>query len=297
MFKNTKNNKIKNTGILFEILVKKITSQIMQNKQKLNGLTCFKKIFNNKSQMYKEWLLYKTLITQQQNLNSNNINQLLNNINQKRLKYINQDKLNKQKYIAIKYIKEYYDLKQFFNIQLQNYKKYASVYKYFEGIKEPHRYDPVNLMQNKKVVCQNLLNVNINNKTKNISQELQILLRQPKEVRFLANQLMIKNYNKKYQSLTKQQKQLIQLYMQKNHNKRQFYHQFKNRTKQCSSLLYEIINNKRKLLNQIQYKKIVNMLQVVEQKVINGRKITQNNINMLMNMYELTTQLNKIQKD
>lgn len=296
MFKNTKNNKIKNTGILFEILVKKITSQIMQNKQKLNGLTCFKKIFNNKSQMYKEWLLYKTLITQQQDLNSNNINQLLNNINQKRLKYINQDKLNKQKYLAIKIIKQNYDLKQFFNIQLQNYKKYASVYKYFQGIKEPHKYNPVDLMQNKKIVCQNLLNVNINNKTKHMSQQLQVLMDQPKEVRFLANQLMIKGFNKKYQCLTKQQKQLVQLYMQKNHNKRQFYHQFKKKTKQCSLVLYEIVKNKRNLLNQIQYKKIINMLQVVEQKVINGRKITQNNVNMLMNMYDLITQLNKIKR-
>ena len=59
---NKKHNKIKNTGILFELLTRQITVDILNNKKNSSAIKILKKFFNENTELGKENQLYKVLV-------------------------------------------------------------------------------------------------------------------------------------------------------------------------------------------------------------------------------------------
>ena len=60
--KKSKHSKIKNTGLLYEILIRQVTADILDNKNKNLALSIIKKRFDEKTELGKELLLYNALI-------------------------------------------------------------------------------------------------------------------------------------------------------------------------------------------------------------------------------------------
>ena len=59
---NKKHNKIKNTGILFELLTRQITVDVLNNEKNSSAIKILKEFFNINTELGKENELYKVLI-------------------------------------------------------------------------------------------------------------------------------------------------------------------------------------------------------------------------------------------
>ena len=125
-----KHSKFKNTAILFEMLVKQITHEVLTNSNKGVSEAIIKEFFNAKRELAKELKLYNQLVKEKYTkLEEAKI--FLNEIIEERKK-LDENKLNREKYNLVKTIKESYELDKFLSSNLQNYKLLASIYKVFE---------------------------------------------------------------------------------------------------------------------------------------------------------------------
>ena len=59
---NKKHSKIKNTAILFELLTRQITVDVLNSKENTSAVKILKEFFNPKTQLGKEYELYKVLV-------------------------------------------------------------------------------------------------------------------------------------------------------------------------------------------------------------------------------------------
>ena len=125
-----KHSKFKNTAILFELLVKQITHEVLSNSKKNVSETIIKEFFNSKKELAKELKLYNQVVKEKYS-KSDDAKLFLEQIIEERKK-LDDRKLNKEKYNLIKAIKESYELPKFLSSNLQNYKLLASIYKVFE---------------------------------------------------------------------------------------------------------------------------------------------------------------------
>jgi hypothetical protein len=125
-----KHSKFKNTAILFELLVKQITQEVLSNSNKNISEKIIKEFFNSNKELAKELKLYNQL-TKERYTSVDDAKLFLEEIITERKK-IDEGKLAKEKYNLVKTIKESYDLDKFLSSNLQNYKVLASIYKVFE---------------------------------------------------------------------------------------------------------------------------------------------------------------------
>ena len=123
-----KHSKYKNTGVLFELLIRQITADTLDGKDS-PVKTLLKKYFV-KTELGKEYKLYETLLkrTSLTEAKANiTIDTLVNSS-----KTLNRRLIKRQKYNLISEIKEHYDLNKFFNHKLPNYKIHAAFYTLLE---------------------------------------------------------------------------------------------------------------------------------------------------------------------
>ena len=67
MAQRVKHSKIKNTGILFELLSRQITVDVMNDSGKSKAVEMLKKFFNEKTELGKENQLYQALLKENYN--------------------------------------------------------------------------------------------------------------------------------------------------------------------------------------------------------------------------------------
>tara|TARA_R110000803_G_scaffold160539_1_gene224457 strand:+ start:224 stop:640 length:417 start_codon:yes stop_codon:yes gene_type:complete len=126
-----KHSKFKNTGILFELLVKQIASDTLANKDSL-ALEIIKKHFKRGTELNKELRLYQSLT--KENFDNQYQAQEFVNIVLTERSNLNEGILRRQKYNLIKSIKESFAIEDFFKYRVNSYREMASVYKMFENV-------------------------------------------------------------------------------------------------------------------------------------------------------------------
>ena len=131
MSNKIKHSKVRNTGILFELITRQITADIIENKDGL-AVNLLKKYFSPTTQLGKEYELYKILTTESYKSESK-ANHLIEAV-LKTYSKINRSELRREKYNLVSEIKNSYNVNEFFMARIPNYKVYASVYKLFESL-------------------------------------------------------------------------------------------------------------------------------------------------------------------
>ena len=151
--KKMKHNKIKNTGILFELLTRQITVDLMESDSS-KAVDIVKKYFKNGTQLGKEYELYK-ILTETKYSTESRAEALIDAVMGSRKK-LNNSTIKREKYNLIKEIRDCYGMKDFFNTKLPNYKVLASIYNIFEGESARNDYGPVVQTDSKVVVMENI---------------------------------------------------------------------------------------------------------------------------------------------
>ena len=199
-----KHSKYKNTGILFELLTRQLTSDTITGNQS-KSLSFLKKHFNSKTELLKEYKIYHTLATQKYNKDSQ-ATMLINTLLEAHGK-LNKSQLRREKYNLIKEIKDTYNVNDFFKAKITDYKIMASIF---------------NLLENKNATALSIVNSKVTllehitgNKPKNSKKDvvLENFSKQDKDTRLLTYKVLLEKFNNKYSGLQENQQTLLKEYV------------------------------------------------------------------------------------
>ena len=198
-----KHSKYKNTGILFELLTRQLTSDTITGNQS-KSLSFLKKHFSSKTELLKEYKIYHTLATQKYNKDSQ-ATMLIETLLDAHKK-LNKSQLRREKYNLIKEIKDTYNVNDFFKAKITDYKIMASIF---------------NLLENKKATALSIVDSKVTilehitekqNKPKK-DVVLENYNKQDKDTRLLTYKVLLEKFNNKYSSLEENQKTLLKEYV------------------------------------------------------------------------------------
>jgi hypothetical protein len=198
-----KHSKYKNTGILFELLIRQITADTLEGKE--SSIKEILKKYFVKTELGKEYKLYESL------LKKTSLTEVRANITIDTLletsKTLNRKLLKKQKYNLINEIQQHYDLNEFFNHKLPNYKVQAAFYTLIEIYNYPSNLNPENIISNKITILEHLTAAPI--LEKRIRENILDEIKDDKDTRILAYKIILEKFNDKYKDLNSHQKDIL----------------------------------------------------------------------------------------
>lgn len=282
-----KHSKYKNTGLLFELLVRQITADTL-NGGSSPSLNILKKSFA-KTELGKEYKLYETLF-KNKNLSEGKAEVTLNTVLEATRK-LNRSALRREKYNLINEISKHYNINEFFRHQVPSYKGYAAFYKLIEIYNSDKLSETNEIIDNKITILEHLTEKPVSEKR--VKQDLvEEFAKYDKDLRVLTYKVMLEKFNGKYANLNKGQKEIL----------REFINSIDNAPRLKE--IYNIkINEIKKVLN-LQARKVkdgatkIKLLEVVKllKEIDKGSKINNDDLINLLQYYELTEELSKVVK-
>jgi hypothetical protein len=201
-------SKFRNTGMLFELLIRQVTADAM-SESKSPAESIIKKFFNKKTELFKENQLYQILTTKKLD-SENKAEQLINTVLEYRSK-LNNSNLRNEKYNLIKEIKNRYDIDNFSQAKIPNYKLLASIYKLFEYKKTELYENPEDFIDSKFYIVEHL-----SSKEKDVEKNTDIyeeMKSYEPDLRLLTYKILIEKFNKKYSVLSTKQQEILREYV------------------------------------------------------------------------------------
>jgi len=277
-----KHNKYRNTGILFELLVRKITADTMSN-QDSKAVTLIKKHFVN-TELAKENKIYQ-MISKSHNLSSVKAETTLSTILEIN-KSLDQTKLAKEKYNLIKEIKAVFDIEDFFKAKISNYKLLSSTYTLLEANASP--------LKNFETIINSKLNIiehiSLQDLTLNETPQSDEYTQMDKGTRALVYKIMLEKFNTKFDNLSHDQKEVLKEYINNISNTTRLKTFIDSKFKSLKESLIKSLPKIEDATAKIKVKEVINLINpILESKILKD-----DNIVALLQYQELHSELKKI---
>ena len=198
-----KHSKYKNTGILFELLTRQLTSDTIAGNQP-KSLSFLKKHFNKKTELLKEYKIYHTLATQKYNKDSQ-ATMLIDTLLEAHGK-LNKGQLRREKYNLIKEIKDTYNVNDFFKAKITDYKIMASIFNLIEN----KNASPTSIVESKTTLLEH---ITVKPTVVKKDTVLENFSKQDSDTRLLTYKVLLEKFNSKYSGLQDNQKTLLKEYV------------------------------------------------------------------------------------
>jgi hypothetical protein len=278
-------SKYKNTGILFELLIRQITNDTLDSKDS-QATNILKKYFV-KTELGREYKLYETLL-KKTSLTETKANIITNTLLDSS-KSLNKGVIKRQKYNLIKEIQNHYDLNEFFNHKLPNYKVHAAFYTLLEISNSTNQIDPEQIINNKVTILEHLTAAQIKS-TKIKDEVMSEFEKSDKDVRFIAYKMLLESFNVKYDTLHTNQKTILKEYITSVDNTsrlKEFY------TNKINEIKTELADLNKRTKNKVTKIKINEIISIITPPLKNA-KITDNDLVDLLQYYDLINELETV---
>ena len=278
-----KHSKYKNTGILFELLTRQITSETISNSEP-KAVGILRKFFSNNSTLLKEYQIYHALLNKkfEKEASATVLIETLINAHYK----LNKSLLRRERYNLVREIKETYNIEDFFKAKVPNYKVYASVYNLLEN----QSANLMSVVNSKVAILEHITNKNLPNKPKKemVMEEYEKF---DKETRALTHKMLMEKFNEKYSGLAENQRILLKEYVYSVSNSPKLK-AFINKEIVAVKAELEILAPKTDQVTQIKLNEIKNLIKPLCKK----SSVHDDNVINLLNYYGLVNELKATQK-
>ena len=286
MAQHIKHSKIKNTGILFELISRQITVDVMNGDEKSKSVEMLKKFFNENTELGKENQLYQVLLKENYN-STHKAEKLIDAVVRARQKLQNK-KLRTEKYNLIKEIKKNYKVEDFFRARIPNYKVFASIYKTFV-VETTNVFDPTEEVESNFSIIEHITR----NKTKPKNTESQVISEfkgEDKDLRLLSYQLMVDNFNGKYKKLNSMQRNLLKEYINNISNTNSLREFINSEVKKVKEILTKILPRVNDDITKIKLTEAIKQVDGIKK----GKIVKDKQVVSLMRYYELINELHNV---
>ena len=284
MSSKTKHSKIRNTGILFELLTRQITVDVLNNDKKGSAAKILKEFFNKKTQLGKEYELYRVL-TVENYTSEIKANHLVDAVVKARQK-LNNSQLKREKYNLIKEIKKNYDINDFFMARIPNYKVNASIFKVFDSNTDGN---PATEIDSRFTIVEHVTRKQKSNK-KDDKQLVEGYKKQEKDLRLLAYGILVEKFNKKYSSLSQSQKKLLKEYINNISNTNSLKEFVEAETYKVKAKLQSFLPKVSDKVTKIKLQEAINQAETL----MKGRIVEDKQVVTLMRYYQLVKELENV---
>ena len=279
---NIKHSKYKNTGILFELLVRQVTADTLNGVESA-AIKLIQKYFV-KSELGKEYKLYEAL-TKSNTLTESKANVLIQALLESSKK-LNRGALRREKYNLINEIRSNYNLEEFFKTKLPHYKVHAAFYMLSE-VQNSEALVNTNIIVNNKITLLEHLSSNEIKEEKVEAEVLQEFQSYDKDTRMLTYRILMEKFNGKYDGLYPSQKEVLRQYVNSVDSTpvlKEFYNTEVGKIKTQLTELNSKVTDK---AIQIKINEVVNLIEDLDKT----SKVTSDNIVNILQYLELVEEL------
>lgn len=278
-------SKYKNTGILFELLIRKVTSDTLAGKDS-PAVNILKKYFTN-TELGKEYKLYDTIF-KSNIVNENKANTVINTVLELSKK-LNRTSLKKEKYNLIKEIKEHYNLDDFFKTKINNYKPLAALSILIELYSASEIFNPNLIIENKTTLLEYLTNNNLD-KTNIKEGIIDEFKKYDKDLRMLTYRVLLEKFNTKYSDLYPSQKIILKEFINSVDSSSKLKEFYNNKIQEVKKEITNSLKSITDKATKIKLSETNNLIKEIDK----NKNITENNLIDLLQYYELIEELKNI---
>ena len=281
-----KHSKYKNTGLIFELLVKQIAADTI-SKRDSPALTVLRKFYSGNTTLVREFKLYD-FVLKNKGVGSKKAEAILSTIVEVSRK-LDANSLKKQKYELIKELKSHYDLEEFFSIKVSAYKPLAALYCLMEAQNTAGLVDLDVFVDNKTTILEHL--------TQSKASEGQVknalieeYSKYDKDLRLLTYKILLEKFNDQYKDLLPEQKNILKEFIISANSSTRLRNVV---NEEMTKLQTEIV----KLKNNVTDKVVKIKLEEIQKAIVpikNTQKVDDNHLVSLMQYYELVSELRNL---
>lgn len=281
-----KHSKYKNTGLIFELLVKQVAADTLSRKES-PAIKVIKKFYTGNTTLVKEFKLYD-FVLKNKGVGSKKAETILSTIVEISRK-LDVNSLRKQKYELIKELKSHYDLEEFFSIKVESYKPLAALYCLLEAQNTLDLVDPTVFVDNKTTILEHLTQSKVSQgDVKNAL--IEEYSKYDKDLRLLTYKILLEKFNDQYKDLLPEQKNILKEFIISANSStrlRNIVNEEVTLLKKSISELKERISDE---IVKIKLEEIYKSMTLVK----NTQKVDDNHLVSLMQYYELVNELKNL---
>ena len=277
-----KHSKYKNTGLIFELLVKQIAADTL-SRQDSPAVKVLKKFYTGKSSLVREFRLYEYILKNKgvSQMKGETILSTITEISRK----IDRTTIKKQKYELIAEIKNSYDLDEFFSMKVRDYKPLAALYCLMEA-QTTDLVDPQFIVNNKTTLLEHL--TSSEQSEENIKDTLvEEYAKYDKDLRLLTYKILLEKFNGAYNNLLPEQKNILREFINASESQVKLRNLINEELTKVSTAVNELKDRVSDDIARIKLDEVAKNITPISNKT----KVVDNHIVNLLQYYELVNEL------